>query len=468
MQNALKSKRPFSPEKAVWLSFTLLIFLLTYHPDILETSNHSYLFLESVFSGNFFDFYNYVEARPLEIYYLNTANYNILVYLLFGVWQLPFYIVTKLFSLPLNEYALMIYTKALCAGFYLGCAFMIKEICVKLKMSQPLPYVSAIFFLFNPISFFSPIIMGQYDSICLFFMLWALKFYLDSDMKRFSLLIGVAGIFKFFAFLVFIPLLLLKEKKLFPIIKNSLLSLFLFLPSTLLFLGRTSNASMFTSLMFDRLFEVTIPTGFAEVSLFMIGYAAICFFCFLNKNRQKIDYLALYIPLAVFALLFITIRWHPQWLILLIPFVVITTFLQRNKLVWWYVDIILCFGFFMTCFIEFPRQTGANIFAGSLIGFLTDTGLHNVPDMRTVSYFINLIPYLVDIVPICFIAALIVNIVFKYPLASGETLSDRLSDSAQYDSFSYRTAGYSIFIVGFVGFWLFVSIFEYLNAFNLI
>ncbi len=456
-------------EHILFVTVIVLFYALTYHPDIHETSNHTFLFLESLFSGNLLDFYNYVDSRPMELYYLNTANYNIVVYLLFGLWQLPLYIVTKLFSLPMDEYLFMTYTKALCALFYLGCGYMVKKLGVKLSLGEQQSSVAALFFLFNPIAFFSPIIMGQYDSIGLFFILLALYYYLNGDMKRFALFMGVGGVFKFFAFLVFLPLLLIKEKRMVKILIYSLISLILYLPTTLLFLGRMAGSSVFLGLIFERFLSSTLPVGFADISIFLLIYTTLCFYSFMRKKSEDQVYMSVYIPLLVFGLLLFSIDWHPQWFLYLMPFCVLTTFLQKNRIPWWLVDIIMCFGFFFTCFIEFPNQTGANIFAGPglLLERITGIGWHTAPSLQPVGYFIALVPELLQIVPLCLSASLLVNMAFKLPV-QGMSVGDKLSDGEEYDKISHRLVGYTIFIVGLGLCWLVPSVFEYLNAFNIV
>ncbi len=452
-------------EKIIWIIFFILLFFSTSHPDILETSNHSYLFLESVFTGNVFDFYNYVETRPLDLYYVNYANYNILTYIIFGIWQLPIYIITKLFSIPVNGGILLFWTKIISTLFFVGCGYMIKIICEKLNLSKNLSYISSLFFLFNPIAFFSPMVMGQYDTFCLFFLLFAISYYLDGDIKKFTILIGVSAVFKFFSFFAFIPLLLLKEKKIIPLLKYIILSFWLYIPTTLLYFGKTGNASAFTSLMFERILTPSFQTTFEPVSIFLFLYALICLFTYFYSKKENIKYLSMYIIMAVYTLLFYGIYWHPQWVIILIPFIVITTFMQKNKLVYWYIDIIMAFGFFMTCFREFPNQMGSSILSGGLIfNFISISTEHFI----SLSELLFLrIPYFNDIVPLMLTASLFANLIFKFPIKN-ESFSDKISDTKLFDNFSYKTALYSIFIIGFILSWLLPSILEHLNAMGII
>ncbi len=453
-------------ELLLWAFVFCLVFLFTSHPDIWETANHSYLLWESILNGEFFHYYDYVAARPLPIYYTNLAHYNIIVYLVFALWQLPLFLINQLFSLAVYEPFLWLWTKLLCVLFFVGCAFMVKQICLALGFAPKKALAVALFFLFNPIAFFSPVVMGQYDSLCLFFMLWALLFYLRGDMKRFSLLIGIAAVFKFFAFLPFIPLLLLHEKRFLPLLKYAVLSLWLYVPSSLLFLGRTGNAGTFTQLMFERMLSLTVPTGFAPVSLFLLCYALICFGCFLYTKPQQRTYLAVYVPLVVFGLLFLCIYWHPQWLLLLMPFLIITTFLQKNIRLFLYLDFILCFGFFLTCFFQFPQQMGAHLFVGGLYSFVSGQNIALHAEMwNPVSMFLALVPNLAHFAPLAFTGATLAHLIFKAPLAK-HSLAGTLCEKQKFNAVPLRAIGYSLFAIGFMGFWLVPSLFEHLNAFG--
>ncbi len=451
-------------EKILWCIFFIILFISTTHADILETSNHSYVFLNSISTGNVFDFYNYVESRPLDLYYLNFANYNILVYIIFGIWQLPIFIICSLFSISVNEIFLMYYSKILSVAFFIGCGYLIKKICLKLNMSESLSFTAALFFLFNPVAFFSPFILGQYDTFCLFFLLLSFVFYLDNDLKKFSIIMGVSFVFKFFSLLAFFPLLLLREKKLVNLLKYTLLSLCVYIPTTLLYFGKQNSGSAFTKMMFERTLTPSLTTSFEQVSIFLLSYSLILVFSYFYCKKENLNYLSVYITMAVYIFLFYGIYWHPQWVIILIPFIVISSFMQKNKVVYWYLDILLTFGFFMTCFIEFASQMGANILSNGLI---VNASLYNSSWISLSELVFLRIPFFYDIIPLILTASLFANLIFKFPIKD-TSLSDKISNPKEFDNFSYKTALYSIFIIGFIGFWLIPSILEYLNALSII
>ncbi len=449
------------------LAFVFAFFFMS-HPDLWETANHSYVFLESVFSGNFMNFYEFCAAHNNTYYYINVANYNIMIYILFGLWELPVFIFNQVFSLPLNEQFIIYWAKIVCVAFFVGCGYMVKKLCKGLGFTDSKATMAAVFFLFNPIAFYSPMAMGQYDTLCLFFTLWALCYYIEGDMGRFSLVIGVGMVFKFFPLLILVPLVLLKEKKIFKIVQYGVMSMWLYIPTTALFLGRTGNAAAFTKAMIERMFAVTVDVGMGKPSTYISVYALIVFAAFLwtPKNSRQLNYGAVYISMAVFSLLYVFIYWHPQWLILMIPFIVITTFMQDNPKPWWFMDLIMAAGFFFTCFLYFPNQTGAYLFVGGVashIGGITVAG----ENWQYISHFMGLVPYLVQLVPVMFTGSVVGNLIFKLPIGDS-SLADRLSDKMAYDNFSDKLFLYGIFIIGFLGFWLAPSLLELINAVGLI
>jgi hypothetical protein len=450
-------------DKIFFATVFTVIFFCAGHVDLWETANHSYVFLESIFSGNFLRFYEFCAEHSNTYYYINNANYNICLYAVFGLWELPVFLFNKLFGLALNEKFMIFWAKAVSVGFFLGCGYMVKKISLSLGIEKEKAHMALLFFLFNPIAFFSADVMGQYDSICLFFALLAILFYIKGDMKKFSFIMGTSFVFKFFSLLIFFPLLLLKEKKFLKILKHTAISLWLYIPTTLLFLGKTGNAAAFTRQMTDRVTSLTIDTGMGAVSVYVLLYACIIFICYIYEfeNSKDINYIAVYTPMAVFALLFLTIYWHPQWLILVVPFLVITSFSQANKTPWFLLDIVLSGGFMFLNFYKYPMQMGANLLNSGILP--PQNFISNV----TISHFLNLIPYMYTVTLVMFTGGLLLNIILKLPLKS-VSLADRISPKEFYNRLSLKNMLYIQVAIGFFAFWLIPSILEYINRLGII
>lgn len=468
----LKTKKPFNlgifHKAAIAITFIICYFMFS-HPDIWETANHSYLLLQSIAEGKFFDFYSYVSAHENTYYYINNAHYNIFVYMLFSIWQLPVFLFNSIFNLALNEQFIWLWTKAVSVAFFVASGFAVRLIAKELKLSDTASNLCALFFIFNPIAFFGPMVMGQYDSMCVFFTLLGLLFYIKGNNTRFCILAGVGIVCKFFPLIIVVFLILLCEKRVLHIIKYLAITMWLYIPTTLLFYGRTGNAAAFNSIMIDRIFAQKYDTSVGAVSVFVLLLAVLLVLVFLYtpKTQQQKNYLALYIPLAVMGLLFIYVEWHPQWLMLLIPFAVITTFMQEKRQPWFILDIVMSAGFFILCFFKLPGQMGASLFDGGLLKFAG--GINAAASAGWLPFYkiLSLIPYIYQLSLVMFIGSIAANIIFKFPFKD-DTLCNRLSKNTAFDKLSDTKWLYAVFIIGFVLMWFIPVLGEMLNAIGVI
>lgn len=438
------------------------------HPDIWETSNHSWILLESISQGKFMDFYRVVESRPYPLYYINGANYSIVLYLLFALWQLPVWIVCKIGGLAINEYFLLFYSKILPALAYALCALLLAKLARGAGLNQRDSRWCSMAFVLCPAAFFGCLIMGQYDSFCLALTLWALLYYQKGDLWKFSLIMGAAAAFKFFPLMLLVPLVLLAEKRPGRILALGVSSLWLVVLSTLLFLGRTGSANNFTLQMIGRLFTETLPGGMGPVPVFLVGYAFVVMICYLYHPSGKpgSGALPIYICMAVYALLLLCIHWHPQWVILVCPFLVLCTFLQKDRLPWMALLLVFSVGFFLLSFFEFPYQMDANLFDYGLVTVFTQRAASQMPSRFTASQLLEKIPFLVQLAPACFSIPLISALVFQFPLKSG-SLGDRLShgeSSIRQDAWT-RPLVWGVFILGLGLAWFVPALYSWVMTF---
>ena len=438
-------------------------FFLFAHDDILETANHSWLFLESISSGHFLEFYERTLAHQNDFYYVNAAHYNVFVYAVFGVWLLPVYAVCKLFSLAPNEFFLMFWCKIVSGAFAAGCAVLTAKLAARLGAEKGSAQYAGLAVLLSPIVLFAAFSMGQYDSLCLFFILLALMSYFDKHYAQFAFIMGFAVVCKFFALLVLIPLLLLAEKRILRLLQYGLISLWLAVPTGLLFHGRDGDMGFFTKLVTARVFSATVPGGIAAIPLFLTGFAMLCAACYFyhpKTDKQHID-AALYTCLAVFCLLFLFVLWHPQWLVLLVPFMVLTTLRAENKAPWFYISVIFCFGFFVLTYGLFEGQLEVNLLNlgifGVAGGFSSAAGAQ-----QTLAFYFALLPYVQQLAPMFFAAPLMLSLLGKFPL-HGAPLSDRLGADTAFAP-SLRGGVWGVCCIAFGGFFLLPVAFQWLKC----
>lgn len=459
-----------NPLRCHWLAFgiiCLLCYLLFVHPDVIETANHSYLFIDSIPKGRFLDFYNYVIEHPYKqnLYYINNAHYNIVIYLIFSIFELPVYLVTSIFGLGINEPLLYYIGKLVSLGFFIACIPIVKKIALQLGFSETISHWASFFFAIFPPAFFSAVVMGQYDTLCLFFLLFGFLRWLQGKQWGFVFWFGLGAACKFFPLFLFIPLLLLTEKRILQIIKYALCSLWLVVPTTLLYLGRTGDMNTFNDIMIQRLFSARISAA-SNVSIFPILFLLVCFVCYIwAPAKERIPKIGLWICLAVFSLFFFFVEWHPQWLILMAPFMVLTTFAEKNKLPWFWLDIVFSAGFFILCAVTHPNQLEANLFDFGIIGIITNLRTTSSAGYNSISFYYNLLP-IVSAIPMVLIGGvLIAQTILKRPSSTG-TLATKLSkDTPALYTKRYGLMAWVIFVIG-ISVWLLPTIFTWLKCFD--
>lgn len=457
----LARPRPGYADAAVLVILAAGAFLLWNHPDIQETARHTRILLEDLFSGRFFDFYNDTMAGR-EIYgYANAAHYHIVFYLLCALWDLPVYLLSLF--LPVSDFAFVLWTKLLGVGAWAVSGLLLGKLAG--KMGSPdddaawVPYA----FWLCPIAFFTVLAMGQYDSLCLVFLLWALLLYWDGRMPAFCLVIGAAMVFKMFALFIAIPLLLLREKRVLRLIGYGVLCLWLYLPGVLLFRGRDGDAGFFNGLIADRLFVQRLGVE-AAPSLVLTLLAVLYMICWAWRpaDERSLRDKSPYVCMAAFAVLFLCVEWHPQWLILITPFLILTTLSSRHRLWWLVLQIIFTASFFVLVFYRFPAQLECNLFDFGVLGEWAGLLVSGAETMRTNTIYFDLLPYAKELAAVGFAAPLLLSLAGKFPLR-GVQLADRL-DRGEAVCVWPSASVWLPFIAAFGVFWFVPTAFAWLKS----
>lgn len=465
MEKLQKKTAAQAPGKACLAAVCALAvgaFFLWNHPDIAETARHTRILLDDVFAGRFLDFYSDTMDGRAVYGYLNAAHYHIVFYLLCAVWDLPLYLLGKVVAV--SDLAFVYWTKLVGVGAWAACGFLLRSVAVRLELPREWSAWMPVCFWLCPLAFFSAPVMGQYDSVCLVFILWALVLYLDDRMPAFALVMGAALVFKMFALFLLIPLLLLREKRLGRLLGYGALSLWLYLPGALLFAGRSGDAGLFNSLIAERLFAALLPFA-GGASLFLTVLALLYALVYAWRpadaaaRRDAVPYLCL----AVLGWLFLCVDWHPQWLILLSPFLLLTLGRSRHPLWWAALQLILVAGYFMRVAYRFPGQLEANLFDAGLLGGLGLLAAAQAAG-RTNSLYFSLLPFADRLAAVAFSAPILAGLIGKFP-AAGRPLEDRLDETpAPCPPALYA---WGCFALGWGVFWLAPTLYAWLRALGL-
>lgn len=291
----LKQKESSVGICALLAAALLLGFFVFCYADLTNTVDNANTFIDAVRENRIEEFYEISIERASTEW---SANYSCSVYILFALWQLPFYALSKIVGRSYLSWAsAMLWSKTLVVLFASGVAVYIYKtvlLCTEDKYRSSL----AVYLYCSSAMLFHPVmICGQLDVIALFFISAGIFFYLKDDIKRFFIFFSLAMPFKMFALFLALPLLLIRNKH---IIKAAFVSAammwFIWLEN---FLFRDSPAHHYALLSQNRAainqimeshLELAIP-----VSIFILIYVLICVYAYTvsTVERESIIYICL-------------------------------------------------------------------------------------------------------------------------------------------------------------------------------
>ena len=416
-----KCKNADKPWKAEWIILGLLIvfcYLSFNHGDIRATATHGMDLLTITLKGKFFQFYDYTEA---------TAVYLIPIYILFAIWSIPVYIIYGIAGIPIwgklvymgFPFSVLMWYKLLPALFAAGTAIVLYKIGKIIGMSETKRKWMMLLFASFPILMFSQFCFGQYDSICMFFTMLSIYYYLQKKLYKFSALMSLAITFKLFPIMLFIPLLLYVEKRVFPLIKYCLIGSLGYILSNALFFKSEGfiETKSFSSDMVPRFFIANITTSFGSVSIILVFLIIVCVLAYIKKIDLQNDFefyqTSIYLCFSVYSVLFAFILWHPQWVILISPFIILMAMMSENIKTSVILNIAMSVSYFLITISCFSKNVDESMINMGIWPILTK--LPKI-DGGHFSHFVHRISVLDNSLFITiFTGALIANLIIKYP-----------------------------------------------------
>lgn len=347
-----------------WTIFAVLgaaCYVLFQQHDLLHTGGASIGFL----NGHFRDFYEYTSS------YIGGCAYMPTTYLLFAIWNLPL----KLFGLvdvPTMNLALPAYMwmKGLPVLCFLCSGLLMYRCMVLMGFKQGQARLGGFAFITTPIAMFGVFCMGQYDSLTLVFIMLGLYFYLKEKPVPFALFFGVAITCKYFAFLIFLPMLLLREKKVMRIIWQGILAVLPLGLSFATYYGAPGFGSVTNFSAVNYIFTTSLDTGFASLSLVLILWATLCAWAFFTEPKDRVEgykWMVFFESLVIF-LCFGLSMWHPQWLVLATPFLLMGTMMHKRRDVFWLLDLVMMVVFVSLVVNGWPNNLDQALYCLGVLG----------------------------------------------------------------------------------------------------
>lgn len=294
------------------------------------------------------------------------GEYDFLIYAIFALYNFPLWIWEKLTGLSfISFFPTRIYIKGIIWLFSGLSAFFIYKIAVQCGTKRENAIWAPIIFLSSGIFFATEVTIGGYDIISVAFSLLGIYGFLKKNDKCFLISFAIAIATKLFAFWLFVPLLLLREKKIWKLVCKMLLALSAIVIPKLYFALASQNRIMqemqrlatetgnaagvvedapmvvndviaHSNIINDAIFPTEYTANYTFLSLsnlplVFVGMFAIWICCYLIK-RELTGIETIYLCALVMSVFIATVKIHPYWGILLVPYLSLIVVMNSKHL----------------------------------------------------------------------------------------------------------------------------------------
>ena len=335
-----RTTAPGLVEWAILAVLLLLSYAVFLYGDVRATFEHSFNFLDAVLSGHPRNFYT------LSIEHTSTGHpavYDIPLYAIFGIWNLPTYVIHRITGFDyLNSTPAELWLKTMMVVAAFAAARVLAGLAEDLGVDRARTRWVAFFFLSSMAVFMPVFVVVQYDIILVLVMLLGLRAYVRGDLKAFLGWFLLANTLKLFALFVFIPLVLLREKRIRVAGAQLVVGLIGLALCRALYHGDPGYAAA-TSGFTDGMMSRLIATGIGWIGgsaplmtipffvVFMVGLV-IYSYAVRPEDRNERNVLAVYLCMAVYLVFMVIVPLNPYWIALLAPFIVLIVFLSPRHL----------------------------------------------------------------------------------------------------------------------------------------
>jgi hypothetical protein len=371
-------------------ALTLVISLLFFsHSDSIYTLIQSFGFL----NGHVFDFYDFNSKQ------IGLTPYFPSIYAILAIWMLPLklmnildtnYFVSWISMSPTKEVNLaqyipmILWYKTLLLTAFFSTIYYIKKISKSIAGND---IENHILFATSPFAIFSVMIFSGYDILGLLFCIIGFYYFLKNNLFLFAIYFSIAISFKFFALIIFLPLILIREKKLKNIIKYSLIAASLCLISLLAFISNKT----FTENVFFMVQNKVLhgqPISLYKLSLLVV-YTALCIKCFHQKsiNKDRLVKSSIFACYMSYLVLFFYVKWHPQWIIIILPFICLINSYLKNKKICFLYEIAGFISFFVLTVNIWKDNIDQKMLSDGALGKILGEYQYRIADLIDIHYF---------------------------------------------------------------------------------
>lgn len=313
-----------------------VMFLIFLWGDLLLTTRHGISFFDLLLKGDLYNFYKANFETGTGFFTGVIITYDIPIFIIFSIWNIPIWIYTKLSTIPWEtQFLNVIWAKMILVFFLAASCVVIYKILEYFKIKDVDKKIGIYLYVSSPLVLMVIALFGGYDIISVFFTLLGIYYYIKIDNKKFILFFTIAISLKLFALFVFIPLLLLNEKRIMKIGLSSFITLIPTLLSKIIYHNAPKyyeSMNWFEDGMLDRIMSSKVTSPFNGISIFVTLMVLLCIYCYAKnlKNDKEKRYFSIYIPLIVYSIFITFVAIHPQWLILIIPYMILLIIINKQ------------------------------------------------------------------------------------------------------------------------------------------
>lgn len=344
------------PGKKTWIFMIAIGWLLSccyLYTDMPVTSAAGLNVLTSLFEGKLSQFYSttYQGVPNTGLARSVTGGaYDFLIYVIFAIYNFPIWIWEKLTGLSFISFIVTkVYVKGIAWLFSGFSAYLVYKIALECGMEKKNAVWAPFFFLTSGLFWCAQVTIVGYDVISTAFGLLGVYGYLKKNKVCFYVGFAVGIATKMFVLWLFIPLLLLQEKRIHQIIGKLVLVVLPIIVPKLYFsiaakyatngeaIAKKFNTVIAHSNIIDEaLFPsediatytfISMPT----LPLIFVGMFAVWIFCYLVK-KELTAYEVIYLCTFVMAYFTMTVKMHPYWCILLAPYLALLMAMNTSKI----------------------------------------------------------------------------------------------------------------------------------------
>lgn len=416
--------------------FLLLFYTLVYS-DILITVQHSLNLWDYLVEGRLSSFYaeSYGAVETAGYSTGDWVFYDFPLYVIFAVWNFPLWLMRRFSGAAVLQNPLCVmWAKTLLLVFTGFALFALARVCDALGLAKEDAHWAGFLTLSSALFLSAVALLGQYDIIAISLMLMGLEGYLRGDTKRFLLFFALSAPMKFFTLLAFVPLLLLREKRLGHILLQLGCAVSLLAVFRLLFHSEVRGDALIWFL-----FDSELPLSVGSVYLFVLGMAALVLVCYCRawQDTPEQKRWAVYFCLASYSVFFLTVNSYPYWIVYLVPFISLAMVQNREIFrVNLLLDLVLSGGALLAYLFKyfwcFNGSAASSMLLSGMLGGQKLGALYSLPGIMAA-----LLPghekmpqYFIGIGVSAFAAALILLLAVNCPAAG--RLRQRLLHTARY------------------------------------